>query len=472
MPALLDNRAYINNNFPDLPLLVGERVGVRGQMESVSKALKQRDGELLVCDVSLYLQLYQEHLQKSRGNQALAKKYTFEAIKKDGVALMQENISALSVNGNPLFDLESRARMQLTPTQNTYLLHQEETVDEATGQTVIRRKMVSPEHAYIGRSVTEALTSWRRGNDAAVMAQNENLFTNYDKHFNATKTHTLVWGSPMAKESEGQLIHKYNGEYGYLYVGEITEEAGIRKMILHSYKNDMSSEAYQKFMSELQGQEFFAGFGPQTTPQTASVDQLMRTSIMREGSFTPEQIYKQMFKVKKEVDGVDTMFGIDEKTLLAVQDPELRQQLENDASAEVALWLVDQLASGVDPAILQNQIKDKYIQATRQTIQKVQVERTLKNSANHIPGSIVSEDRVDIAALKAMKTNTGAFCGTWDTASTTGSLAPALSGFTTFSARGWGGGGESKSANKEYCNTCRQDQPVGSCKLCAVCFPE
>jgi hypothetical protein len=193
---------------------------------------------------------------------------------------------------------------------------------------------------------------------------------------------------------------------------------------------------------------------------------------MKEGSFTPEQIYKQMFKVKREVDGVDTMFGIDEKTLLAVQDPDLRQRLENDASAEVALWLVDQLARGVDPAILQNQIKDRYIQATKKTIQTVQVERTLQNSTNHLPGAIVSEDRVDIAALKTMKTNTGAFCGTWDTASTSGSLTPALSGFTTFSARGWGGGESKGGKETVYCETCRENMPAGSCKLCAVCFPE
>ena len=441
------------------------------QKESVSKALKQRDGELLVCDVSLYQQLYQEHLQKSGGNQSLAKKYIFEAIKKDGVALMQENISALSQGGKTLFDLESRARMQLTPTQNTYLLHQEEIVDEKTGQRISSRKMVSPEHAYIGRSVTEALTGWRRGNDARIMAQNEKIFTN-DKYFSATKTKTLVWGSPIAKSSEGELVHKYNGEYGYLYVGQITEKAGSRKMILHSYKNDMSSEAYQRFMAELPGQEFFAGLSDQTTIETMAVDRVMSTSILSDDTYTPEQIYQRMFKVKKEVDGVDTMFGIDQKTLLAIQDPQLRQRLEDEASTEVAIWLVGQLTAGVDTKLLQQQIKGKYISATQKTINKYKTEQMLKNTTDlTTTGEIVSEDRFDINALKAMKKTTGAFCGSWDTGNSEGGLATGLSGFKTFTARGWGG--ESKSGKETvYCDTCRDNMPAGSCKLCAVCFPE
>lgn len=481
MPALLDKRAETNQ----YPTANRQRRSLRSssgiQMENVSRALKQRDGELLVCDVSLYLQLYQEHLQKSGGNQELAKRYTFEAIKKDGVALMQENISALSQGGKTLFDLESRARMQLTPTQNTYLLHQEETVDPQSEQTVIKRKMVSPEHAYIGRSVIEALTGWRRENDLASMTQNEYLFANFDKFFNATKTHTLVWGSPIAKESEGEMIHKYNGEYGYLYVGEITEVAGIRKMVMHSYKNDMSTEAYQKFMRELQGQEFFAGLGKHSTAQTVDVDRVMRTSVMKEGTLTHNEIYQRMFKVKAEVDGSSTMFGIDQKTFLAVQDPTLRQRLEDEASTIVAHWVVNLLEKGISTDWIQDHIKDKYIQETQNTIENIKLERMLKKSDQHRIDSadIVEENQVDLKALAAMKANTGAFCGTWGKGSGSGRvegvtqrITDSLRNFTQFSGGGWGVDRMSRSrTEKTKCDDCGGSD-FGECGYCIRCYPE
>jgi hypothetical protein len=182
---------------------------------------------------------------------------------------------------------------------------------------------------------------------------------------------------------------------------------------------------------------------------------------------TPDEIYQRMFKVKAEVDGVETMFGIDQKTLLTVQDPTLRQKLEDEASTEVALWLVDQLAQGVDPKLLQQQIKGKYISATQKTIKQYNQEILLDPASR-----IVNEGPVDINALKTMKQNTGAFCGTWETGGSENGLVAGLSGFKTFTARGWGGESKGASSEKAYCNTCRQDQPIGSCKLCAVCFPE
>lgn len=486
MPALIDrtpaliprpsNRESIANN----SLL---------KMESVSHALKQRDGKLLVCDVSLYFQLYQELLQKSQGNTSLAKKYVFEAAKKDGTALIQENISALSVNGTPLFDLESRARMQLTPTVNTYLHYQEERFNEETGQKEITQKMVSPEHAYIGRSVTEALTGWRRGNDAVVMAQNEELFVNFEKKFDPTKTHTLIWGSPIAEKAEGQLINKYNGEYGYLYVGKITHEAGVRKMLVHSYKTDMKTDSYQAMMRELGGQEFFAGFGKENSPETEQIDRVMRTSLMMEGELTPEQVYDKMFKTKQNVKSLSsvipaeagihlnspTIFGIDQQTLMAVQDPELRQALEERASSEVAVWLAGEIVKGTDAKTVQGLIKDKYISVVKKVIRQVQTERMLANSAtvDRLGNPIVDETRVDMTALKEMKTNTGAFCGTWESSGGGASLSGSLKNFTTFSGGGWGGNGsESGSSEKVFCSDCKKKQVAGSCGLCSVCFPE
>lgn len=447
------------------------------KMESVSQALKQRDGELLICDVSLYYQLYQEHLQKSGGNSDVAQKYTFEAAKKDGIALIQENISALSVGGKPLFDLESRARMQLTPTVNTYLLHQEEFFNEETGQTEIQKKMVSPEHAYIGRSVTEALTHWRRGNDAAAMAQNERLFTDFDQKFDPTKPHTLVWASPIAKESEGALIHKYNGEYGYFYIGEITHEAGVRKMVVYSYKNDLSLKSYQQFMKGLKGQEFYSGIGEQTTPQTAEVDRVMRTSLMIEGGLTPKEVYQRLFKVKKDVEGIDTMFGIDEKTLLAVQDPELRQRLENEASANVASWLIGHLERQTDTAIIQDQVKDQYIAATKKTIERYKAEKALKETIQNqvSPGVITSEDKVDLKALSAMKANTGAFCGTWgkEAGKFEGAaqrITNSLQNMVSFSGVGWGVERRSGSGDKSKCDDCGGEE-FGDCGFCIRCYP-
>jgi hypothetical protein len=466
MPITADRRAeqYHRSNNPF-------------QQESVSRALKQRDGELLVCDVSLYRQLYQAHLDKSGGNQKIARQYTYEAVKKDGVSLMQENISALSIGGTPIFDLESRARMQLTPTVNTYLLHQEEIFNPATSQIEINKKMVSPEHAYIGRSVTQALTQWRRGNDASSMAQNERLFTDFEKHFDITKTHTLVWGSPMAKESEGPLIHKYNGEYGYLYVGEITHEAGVRKMVVHSYKNDLSLKSYQQFIDGFEGTKFYAGDTDQTTPQTVEVDRLMRTSLMIQGSISPKDVYKQLFKIKTAVEGIDTLFGIDEKTLLSVQDPHLRQKLENEASSDVATWLINQLERGASDNEIQDQVKNQYIVATRKTIERYKVEKAIRETKEYQVSAdiIVDEDVVDLKALAAMKATSGAFCGKWGKGASqfegsTQKIENSLKNLTTFSGFGWGGEKRS-SSDKAKCNDCGGEE-FGECGFCIRCFPE
>lgn len=458
--------------------------------KEVSHALKQRDGELLVCDVSLYYQLYGEHLQKSGGSHEIAQKYTLLAAKKDGVALIQENISALSIDKTPIFDLESRARMQLTPTVNTYLLHQEEVFDQESGSTEIQKKMVSPEHAYIGRSVKRALSRWRRSNDLVSMTQNEEIFTNLDDlqktnpDFDPTKTVTLAWGSPIASEAEGSQITEFNGEYGYWYIGRIVQEAGLRKMIVHSYKNDMSAEAYYSMMKSLGGREFFAGLDDQSTPQTELVDRVMRSSILVEGELTDQEIFSRMFEAKKQIDNSETMFGITKETLLAVQDPELRQRLEDEASMEVGSWLVSQIAAGVDQRVVQTQIKDRYILATQKTLTKIQTEcklqEMLKKSADitDIGISIVDEKRVDLTDLAKMKANQGKACGGWGKSSSatviedsSQQLVKALGSYTSFSGSGWGiGGGGSSFESSEMCKDCGLRPKVKSgCGWCEPC---
>lgn len=461
-------------------------VAEREKLESLHPA-KEINGQLFVCDVKLYRTLFNQVLQKSEGDLQLAKEITSQAIRNDSTSLVQENISALKDEKGQFIvdDLRIRASMQQTPTKHVYY----QTKDQTTGQDII----TSPEYIYLGESITTALTDWRRGNDKAVMKLVQPLHLtlppNQREEEKEKVDYTLLWASPTAENWENEWIRKYNGEYGYLYVGHLTEESGVRKMEVYSYKTDLKTASYLRLMTETGGilhhppeeinpdkvyKDSMAELRDDVDlPKRPLLDHLMRTVAVIDGPLSGNDVISRMYKAKVGEEGSDRMFGIKEETMHSVQDPNLRDRIEKEVSVPVANWLSEQIISGVAGDVIQNRIRDKYIFYTKALVRKMKEQETqllLKKPQHQAdPLLIIDEKRISREDLRRMTQLKGGFCGDWGTenSSFSGPLED-LKNYTGISGIRLSAGGFSKESRT--CKICKVSEAArGGCGYCNSC---
>lgn len=474
---VLQGTTIVQNSEP----LVIKPEPVKQTVESdISKlhTAKEVDGQIFVCDVSLYRNLYEELLQKT-GDAKIAQRDTLLAVVKDGTSLIQENISALKdeKGRHVVDDVVLRASMQQTPTEHTHL----QIKHEKTGGDVL----TSPEYQALGKGITDAMTAWRRGNDLAAVNQMQDLALNLPVNSEGKVDHTIIWASPKAEEWENEWVRKYNGEYGYVYVGHVTEEAKVRKIIFYSFKTDALTQTYERFYQNTGGKLYEAPFevSPEATDDVAKrplLDKLMRTTMVLDGAMSDRQVIAGLYQAKKEVENSDTMFGIKEETMLFIQNPELRKRIELEASTPVAEWLVGEIVKGASNEEIQSQVRDKYIKAVKDLVAAIKKESKAEIKINYkkyevsgVSERIVPENRVYLEDLRRMTDLKGAFCGDWGSSSTASlfenplqNLVGSYTGISGIRSGGIGGGVSSGGS----CIVCKINAPVeGGCGYCTSC---
>lgn len=445
---------------------------------------KEVEGQLFVCDVSLYRNLYNELLEASGGNEEIARRDTYYAILRDGTSLIQENISALKdEKGNRVVDDEIiQAKMQQTPTVHTL-----KQVKNSNGEDVI----TSPEYTYLGKSITASITGWRRNNDHAVASLVEDLAINLPE-LPEGEGYTLGWGSPKAEEWENEWIRKFNGEYGYFYSGFLTGPIRARELIVYSHKVDATTSTYAEFMDSRKGESYTAPFEDQA--ERPFLDKLMRTVKVSRGAVTVAETNAALYQAKLKAEGSDRMFGILEDTMHYVQDPELRQRIEDEASAPVARWLVDQISKSTSNDIIQAQVRDKYINSVKSLVTVLKSERDLvqiekskqskREDVIQVTPDMISKSPgmsdMEWAFMQDLRKRTqtsGAFCGEWGESKNafgTDPIQDIIDNYTGLSGGSgggmFGGGLRLSSGNSETCKTCNKRPAVeGGCGYCDPC---
>ena len=470
------------------------------------------EGQLLVCDVSLYRNLYNEYMEFSKGDKEMARRNVLLAIIKDSTSLVQENISALTEKDK--FGKEKRvvdddriqAELQQTPTVHEFI----ETIDPRTGERIL----CSPEHLELRKSYLKTITRFRRGNDLEINRLLHSLVLDQPITEEGLSTLTV---SPPAEEWEGPWVNKYQGEYGFAYGGEVslTEqfsirdvsvEAGLRRILIHSVKVDGNTGTFSRFMNNMGGESHQASFddidtsNPYSPSKDKRLDVLMRTGKTFNERFSVKQWISALYKAKGEVEGVNeegnvTMFGIKEETMLDVQNPELIKRVEKEISVPVAHWLLEQIENGVSSEVIQSKIRNKYISEVKKFVERVKAEReenrrltiyqesanrtydgTSANSFNKMGALPISAAEMALAEDLRRRTQTkGAFCGTWGESSSslfsTNSITD-LSNYKGLSGNrinSLGGGGVKLSSGEiTHCTKCKEEICGGRCATCNI----
>jgi hypothetical protein len=366
-----------------------------------------------------------------------------------------------------------RAQMQQTPTRHVYY----QTTDSRTGRDIITNE----EYLPLGASVTTAITGWRRGADRSIMELVEEKALTVGPNSKGEIDYTFRWSSPRAEEWEDQWVRKYNGEYGYEYVGRLTEVRGVRRLEVYSYKVDATTATHQQFARDLGGDTFTAAFpssgeGADDTVKRPALETHLRTLTIAEGPLTHSEVISRFYKAKKQVEGSDRMFGILEDTMHFIQTPALRRRIEIEVAGPVADWVVGRIIAGSSDDEIQNRIRDRYINEVKALVGKLKMEQ--QQSQSDFAGWAqryeegLDGNGFDMAAaymldLKRRQEGGGAFCGEWkiNTKSFKEALAD-LSNYTglTGAAR-FGAGGFSKT-----CVKCGIRAPEeGGCGWCSSC---
>lgn len=430
-------------------------------------AVKETTGKQMAFSITPYKTLYNQILETT-GNREVAERDTYEAILRDGTSYIQESITAQKKKNGDLIinDPVFQAKAQQTAT-----IHSFEQIQNPAGKYVI----TSPEYVTTGKSITETISGWRRGNDHSAISLIENLVNNLPEDPEG-KDITLMWASPPAEEWEDEWVRNYNGEYGYQYVGRLTGPVGARRLLVHSYKADAKTKTFDSFMNSHQGEVYQAGFDDQK--ERPFLDKLMRSVKVIQGSLSGDEVIKGLYKAKQEVEGSDTMFGILESTMLYAQDETLRQRIENEASSPVAYWLVKQISSGVPDSIIQDQVVDKFTKETVSLMKKYQQEEAEKEKTKaliktqpsnpmnlphyKVENNPFSDDKVFLMAdLQRRTQTTGAFCGeTVGSSASFGSdpiqdIVSNYSGLSGKRINSLGGGGLS-SEKSDQCSVCEK----------------
>lgn len=439
-----------------------------------SHTAREVSGQLFVCDVSLYRTLFNQLLQSSNGNIDLARRFTRLAVLNDGTSLVQENISGLKDERGAHYvdDGLIRARMQQTPTRHVYY----GTRERGTGREVITNE----EYLPLGASVTTAITGWRRGADRAIMELVEEKALSLGPNSEGVIDYTFRWSSPRAENWEDRWIRKYNGEYGYEYLGRLTQENGVRRLEVYSYKVDATTAVHQGFARDFGGETFQAPFevsagnNSDDVIERPSLDVHLRSLSIKEGRVSHTDVIRGFYKAKKEIEGSDRMFGILEDTMHFVQSPAIRRRIEIEVAGPVADWLVGELLKGATDAQIQERIRDRYINEVKALVGKLKKEREVrtdfglwldKTEDNFVPQE-TDMTMAYMADLRRRAETSGGFCGEWKlNTKTLPEVLSDLQNYTGASGVRFGAGGFSKT-----CVKCGIRAPEeGGCGWCSSC---
>ena len=442
--------------------------------------VKEVTGKQIAFSVAPYRALYNQILETT-GDKNLAELDTYRAVLRDGTSFIQESITAQkNKNGDLIInDPVFQAKAQQTATVHSFLQ-----TTNPDGKSVI----TSPEYLETGKSITETISGWRRGNDHSAISLVENLVSNLPEDPEG-KEITLMWASPPSEEWEDEWVKKYNSEYGYQYIGHLTGPAGARRLLIHSYKADAKAETFDSFMNSHQGEVYQAGF--EDEKERPYLDKLMRSVKVIKGSLSGTEVIKGLYKAKQEVEGSDKMFGILENTMLFAQDETLRQRIEWEASSPVAHWLVEQVSSGVPDNIIQDQVVGKFTEETVSLMKKYQQEEAEKEKAKaliktqpsgptnlpkyKIEDNPFSDDKVLLMADLQRRTQTaGAFCGEIGGSSVNFSSNPVQDIISNYSGLSGNrintlGGGGLSSGEVTHCKKCGDHLcGTGKCGKCNI----
>lgn len=369
--------------------------------------------DLYVFDIRLYRHRLEQALENGLSEDE-AKEVVEAAIVNDGVGLVTENISGLKKEGKYLLDDEYRIRMQLTPPVHYY---KEEIVD---GQKL----MVAPEDSWRGfhKDIVEGISDWRRGLDKAAMRRVKSVFLNEEDDQPLQEGEVLFWCSPQAEKWEGEGIVKYNGHYGFLYMGKVASVDGAKVLEVHDFKTDLDASTYREFLAEA-GEKV----NEDPTRQDHPLVDRVKTMVARtKQSWDDERVWSKLSEVKLKTTGDEEIFGLPVEAILALQDPQLHQRVKEEVAKPIANWMVGEIYSGTPAEVIQGQVKERYIQATLSLVAKIKQQRSSRldrvlNTKYHVvnPGHIqAAEGRryqgsLDPEVLARYSGSNGDGCGTW-----------------------------------------------------------
>lgn len=383
--------------------------------------------ELQAFDVSLYQQLFNQVVQRGLLREE-ARQVVALAATNDGVGLVTEKVSGEKDKYGYIFDVESRVRMQLTPPRHYYL--QEE--DKETGQLM----MVAPEHKWrdFKKDALELIDDWRRGLDKVGMIGVRAAFLDQTDQ-SLAEGETLVWGSPKAEEWEGPLVMKYNGAYGFLYVGRVTNIDGVKALEVLDFKNDLDAQAYE-LLYEKMGEVH-------TDPAYLKhplVDKVKASYVRSKREWTGEEVWQKLAEVQKEVVGSAEIFNLPVTDIIALQDPQLHQRIRQNIATPIGEWIAEEIYQGIDIKVIQEQIRQKFIGETTRLIMEINVEgsggRYLKGytAADYLNKTLpfnTPTNQPDSAVLARYSGSSGDGCGSWGSSKVHRSGRSSVSGLSS-----------------------------------------
>lgn len=370
-----------------------------------------------------------------------------EAIIKDSVGLITEKVSA-----EKDFDTKTQVMLQLTPPEHEYI------VDDSSGIP----QLTCPEYFGTGKTLRDGLTSWRRGLDIRAMTEVQSQFFSPDTEI-GTK---FIWCSPKAEDWEEERVKKYNGKYGYMYVGEVVEQViedkRARKLIVHDFKTDLKTASYHHFLMNNADEIHYT---PSVeNPDEPFLDRVMasvsRINSNRATSYTDESVWRGVSLSKQFVEKDNTIFGLDPETIIAFQNRELHKHIEQTAATEIADWILEEQARGTPTYLIQSQVRNQFMRVTKKALAEAKYGRYLTIDTS---GQFMSPP----IALSNFKSAGGDFCGGWGGGSEIGmggGLGLPSFLMTTRSSE------SVPSYSKGDCIKCKRDEvEVGPCKICKKC---
>lgn len=368
---------------------------------------------LHVFDVSLYKNLFNQATQAGLSPEQARSVVTFAAT-YDSLGAITENISGEKDDfGNYVFDVEDRIRMQLTPHKHYYL--QEE--DEMTQEPM----MVAPEHKWgnFKKDVLSLISNWRRSMDKVGMAGVRAKFL--DKSQDSLKEgETIVWGSPKAEEWEEVAVRKYNGQYGFLYVGKVVNINGTKVLEVHDFKNDLDASAYDIFFHSIEGEVCIHPL----YSERPLVDKVKASYVRTNQHLTRETVWRKLGGIQKQIRGKDEIFDLPVDAIIALQDSELQKRIQCEVAAPIGTWIAAEIYRGTSTDEVQNQVRQKFIDMTLVLVNKIKAEKSSRMrlvreqslidiSTLPVIDSQRYIDRVDPAVLQRYSGSGGIGCGSW-----------------------------------------------------------
>lgn len=413
--------------------------------------------ELHVFDTSLYRNLFDQAVHAGLSREQARSVVAFAAT-CDSLGVVTENISGEKDDfDNYVFDIENRIRMQLTPFKHLYLEEENEMTHEPM--------MVAPEHKWgsFKKDVLSLISSWRRGMDKVGMAGVRARFL--DKSEDALKEgETIIWGSPKAEQWEGESVMRYNGRYGFLYVGRVININGIRVLEVHDFKNDLDASAYDSFFQSIEGEVC-------TNPLYLDhplVDKVKASYVRTNDRWTIEAIWRKLGEIQSQLRGQAEIFDLPADVINSLQDPELHKRIHSEVAAPIGIWIADEIYKGTSNEEIQRQVRQKFIDMTLKTLQMRSVRERVLVDVSAMPGADSQRytDRVDPVVLQRYSGSSGIGCGSWGSSGLgKGGISFGISSVVGLSGV-FGFGGEAGKKNK----TCSRCGEVNYCtKTCYKC---